>query len=142
MSKKFLLERETREVEVSGRTFRLTEMSGADMRRYIDLQLQPAEHAVQQLVEAGEAKLEEAVDRMTAAADPLYLFLLREPADGGAPADADLVAGLTFRQRRRLIALQDEINDMETLVGNAVSLLAQAQARRKADEIAASAGPS
>lgn len=141
MSKKFLLEREYREVEVAGRIFRLTEMSGSDLRRYIDLQLKPSEQAVEELVQAGESNLEQAVDRMTAASDPLYLFLLREPADGGAPADADLVAGLTFRQRRQLVALQDEVNDMEGLVGNAVNLLAQAQARRKANEMA-SAGPS
>lgn len=135
MAERFLLERETREIALEGRVFRLEEMSGSDLRRYLELVSGPVEATVKELAEHGEARIPEALAALQAADNEMLIWLLRHPADGGAPADGEFVSALSFRQRRRLIELQDDLNDTEAIVGNGRNLLVMARARRVASTV-------
>ena len=139
MPEKFLLERATQEIEVEGRTFRLREMSGADLREYIRLINEPLTSVVEEIAEGGEALVVDALARLQAAENLLFSWLLSTPTDGKPPADERLLNAMSPRQRRRLLEVQDELNDTEAALGNVRNLLAMAQARRAAKALV---GPS
>lgn len=136
MSEKFLLERATQEVEVEGRTFRLREMSGADLREYIRLVNEPLNTVVQEIAEGGEDLVVDALQRLQKAENLLFSWLLSVPTDGKAPADDALLDAMSPRQRRLLLEIQDQLNDTEAALGNVRNLLAMAQARRAAKALA------
>jgi len=130
MAERFLLQRETLDIELEGRSFRLEEMSGADLRRYLEMLSSPVQTALKDLTEKGEAHITEALGALQEAENELLAWLLRHPADGGVPADGEFLAALSYKQRRGIIEAQDRLNDTEALVGNGYRLLAMAQARR------------
>lgn len=132
MPEKFLLERATQEVEVEGRTFRLREMSGADLREYIRLVNEPLTSVVQEIADGGEDLVVGALERLQRAENLLFGWLLSVPTDGKGPADDALLEAMSPRQRRRLLEVQDQLNDTEAALGNVRNLLAMAQARRAA----------
>jgi len=132
MPEKFLLERATQEVEVEGRTFRLREMSGMDLREYIRLVNEPLTSVVDEIAEGDEALVVDALARLQAAENKMFRWLLSTPTDGGPPADDALLDSMSPRQRRRLLEVQDGLNDTEAALGNVRNLLAMAQARRAA----------
>lgn len=145
----FILERDEREIRIGDRRFRLVEMSAADQRRFVQMQLEPVERVIAEMRDLPEQpadspqgpRIVQAMEKWTAANEPLLLWLLRNPVDGGPPADAALLAEITDRQRVQIIQIQDELNDSQAVLGNAVRLLTQAEARRKKDELLISAGP-
>lgn len=139
MPERFLLERATQEVEVEGRTFRLREMSGADLREYIRLVNEPLATVVQEIADGGEDLVVDALERLQVAENQLFSWLLSDPTDNNGPADDALLEAMSPRQRRRLLEVQDQLNDTEAALGNVRNLLAMAQARRAAKALG---GPS
>lgn len=133
--KTLLIERESQPVEIvtpSGpRSFRLEEMTGADVSTYLRLCLDasPAETVNLMRAELGtgtapEEALQKAGDAMTTRADQLLRFILRHPLDGLGELTEAWLAELSTGQRRQLIAAQDRLNRLEELSGNMKALAA------------------
>jgi len=80
-----------------------------------------------------------ALERLQRAENQLFGWLLSVPTDGKGPADDALLEAMSPRQRRRLLEIQDQLNDTEAALGNVRNLLAMAQARRAAKALG---GPS
>ncbi len=148
---RFLLERESAEVEVCGRRFRLQEMSGSELREYNRRQIEMSDSAVRDLAEDESiwSDAQDSVTLLSAAAEKMagresafFCWLLSTPTDGGEPADDALLENLTPRQRLRLLEVQDNLNGTKELLGKQLDLFAMAQARRRAKETLASAGQS
>lgn len=146
---RFVLERESAEVEVCGRRFRLQEMSGAELREYNRRQIEMSESAVRDLAEDesiwGDSHdsvtvLSAAAEKMAGRENAFFRWLLRNHEDGGAPADDVMLESLTPRQRLRLLEVQDNLNGTKELLGKQLDLFAMAQARRRTRETLASAG--
>lgn len=139
---KTVLDRESCEVEIAGRRFLLQEMSLSDVSRYIRMQQGPVDRAIVEMdAPAAQASdLEAAEGRVTSASDDLAAWLLSRPVDGGPPADSNLLTLITPRMRCRLVEVQDQLNDLEGLPGNALGLLQRHAARRIAYLTATSDG--
>ena len=55
----------------------------------------------------------EVFDRMADSMDGVLRLILRNPVEGSEPADADFISGIRLTQRRRLLELQSELNNLE-----------------------------
>lgn len=127
-----IIEREREEVCVAGRTFTLEEMTGTQLTAYLRELGQAAERAVARLVATGKDDLQEAFEEMAGEMDRFFVGLLSQPTDGQPVPDADWVRDqVSFRMRRRILAVQDQLNCTEEILGNGQSLLRKAAPLRR-----------
>lgn len=131
---RILIERTSLEVEIPSiagdpqtRTFRLEEMTGEQLKRYMALEVAQVQTSIVPLVKrhieegcSQEEALQKASDELAAGADELICFILQHPTDDHpAPKHGDpWLEGLSKRQRQRLVQTMDNLNGMDELVGN------------------------
>lgn len=66
--------------------------------------------------------LTDATEAYYASLAPVMLFLLKEPADGGAPLTAEEFWELDTADPKRVIAAQEELTALEEALGNGLAL--------------------
>ncbi len=120
----FILEKRHRTVQLDGRKFVMREMSAEALHDYTQTLLKAGQDLKAQLKADSGVDLTQA---MTEAAETELLILmdlLKEPADGGQPADEAFLRGLSSSQRQGIFTLQDELNDLQNLLKKTAALLA------------------
>lgn len=117
---KIRIEIPSADVELGGRTFALTEMSGKRLGEYFEIRA-TAEIDVRAAVkDKSPERLNEALQKAADADRALFTLIL------GAYDDAWAEAYLTPYTKSQILAVQDDLNRTEQFLGNLQNLLASA----------------
>lgn len=128
-----IIERKREQVSVGGRTFELTEMTGAELTRYVRDQLDASDRTALDLGGRDQVALDEAFSVVVQELTPLLVRLLSNPTDGAPPPDGEWVEeNVSYRMRQDLISAQDRLNSLEALVGKAQCLQLRGRAMLQA----------
>jgi len=120
----FILEKRRRTIQLDGRKFVMREMSAEALRAYTQTLLKAGQELKDQLKTDSGVDLVQVLKEAAETELLILMDLLKEPADGGQPADEAFLRGLSASQRQGIFTLQDELNDMQNLLKKTASLLA------------------